>query len=159
MKRRDCRQKIRVLVVDDHAIVRQAVQTFLNVQPDITVCGLSASVSEALKKTTELRPDVVLVDLRLGAESGLELIRRLRALGFAAGIVVLSSQEGRPYERAARTAGADGYVTKRAAPHVLIQSIRALDLTQSPTNHPVRSSARSSSTNHPKNLFVTACPA
>ena len=127
MRSRDCAQKIRLLIVDDHPILREGVRGLIDLQPDMVVCGESESVSDALTIATELQPDVATVDLKLGKESGLELIRRLRVVGCAKKILALSAHEERAYEYAALAAGADGYVTKLSPGRTLIRAIRELE--------------------------------
>jgi CheY-like chemotaxis protein len=103
MQRRDCAEKIRVLIVDDHPIVRQDIHFLIDQQPDTVVCGVSEDASDALAKIAKLRPNIVSVGLNLASENGLELITQMRALGPA-------------------------YVTKRAAAQTLVAGIRELML-------------------------------
>src|SRR5512138_14440 len=121
--------RIRVLIADDNSILREGVQEFINLQPDMCVCGQSETVSDALAQVGRLRPDVMTVDFNLGGESGFELIRQLRATGSTMRILVLSSLDDPVYVRAALTAGADGYVSKQAPARALIETIRELNNT------------------------------
>ena len=128
MRRKDLARKIRVLIVDDDPVVRRGIHFLIAGQPDMVVCGETEDAPDALAKVVELRPEVATVDLNLGSESGLELIRRMRALGSAPRILVLSFHEERPYVDGAAAAGADAYVTKGAATQSLVGAIRQLML-------------------------------
>src|SRR5260370_15063975 len=86
--------KIRVLCVDDHAVVRDGVAAIINLQPDMTLAGAVATAGEALKHFFELRPDVALVDLQLPDMSGFELIKKIKDKSPNARIIVLRFYEG-----------------------------------------------------------------
>jgi DNA-binding NarL/FixJ family response regulator len=118
--------KIRVLCVDDHAVVRDGVAAIINLQPDMTLAGAVGTGGEALKHFFELRPDVALVDLQLPDMSGFELIKKIKDKSPNARIIVLSSYEGDVDIQRALEAGAQGYVAKGLVRDELLEIIRSV---------------------------------
>ena len=112
---------IRVLLVDDHQIVRSGVRRLLEATGSIEVVGEASGVREALDRTRELEPDVVVLDLTLRDGSGLDVIADMRAVG--ARVVILSMQDEPAYARKAFELGAQGYVVKDAADDELASAI------------------------------------
>lgn len=117
---------IRVLVVDDHAIVRAGVRALLGTEPDIDIVAEAADGNAALDAVGKLLPDVMLADLSLPAMNGVELIRRAHALSPALRIVVLSMHASPEYVRPALQAGASGYVVKGSGLDDLVSALRAV---------------------------------
>lgn len=119
-------EPIRVLVVDDHAVVRQGLRTFLDLQDDISVVGEAADGAAALELARELAPDVVLMDLQMPGVDGVEALRMMRAEGLPARVVVLTSftDDGRVF--GAIRAGAAGYLLKDVEPLALAQAVRSV---------------------------------
>lgn len=118
--------KIRIVLVDDHRIVRKGLQSFLKAFDDITVVGEASSGEEVLQHIEEWLPDVVVTDMLMpGGIDGLETIRRLRLLAPNIKIVALTSYADDARVVAALRAGAIGYVRKEADPDILLASIRA----------------------------------
>ncbi len=115
---------IRVLCVDDHRIVREGIALIIGQQPDIEVVGLAASVEEATAQFRRLQPDVTLMDLRLGAGTGVDAIRQIRAEFPDARIVVLTMYEGDEDIHRAHQAGATTYLLKDMLSDELIRVIR-----------------------------------
>jgi two-component system, NarL family, response regulator LiaR len=125
---------IRVLIVDDHAVVRQGLRSLLENQPHIVVAGEAADGTTAVALAQELAPDVVLMDLLMPGMSGLEAIRRIHEMGSPARILVLTSSVEDQLVKQALQAGAQGYVLKAirvadlvAAIERVAQGLRALD--------------------------------
>ena len=114
----------RILVVDDHPIVRQGLVSLLARAPEFAVCGEAGSYDEALARVAELKPDLVLLDLTLKERSGLELIPVLRALQPAPKVLVLSMHDEEDYAERALQAGASGYVMKEKADEVIVEALR-----------------------------------
>ncbi|MGE3536464.1 MAG: response regulator [Candidatus Tectimicrobiota bacterium] len=113
----------RVLIVDDHPVVREGFMRLVQRQGDLTVCGEAASAQEALEAVAACRPDVLLVDLSLRDSSGLELIKTLQAQDPALPILVLSMYDEALYAERARRAGARGYIMKHEATSKLLEAI------------------------------------
>jgi DNA-binding NarL/FixJ family response regulator len=117
---------IRVLIADDHPVVRQGLRTFLGVQDDIEVVGEAADGAEAVRLAESLEPDVVLLDLKMPGVDGQTALGELRARGLAARVLVLTSMAERSHVLPAVRAGAVGYLYKDVDPQALVQAIRAV---------------------------------
>jgi DNA-binding NarL/FixJ family response regulator len=120
-------ERIRVLICDDHAIVRQGLQTFLDLQPDMEVVGQAADGEEAVARAEAHRPDVILMDLVMPRLGGIEAIARIRERDGAAKIVVLTSFADDDQVFPAIKAGASGYLMKDVAPADLVKAIRQVN--------------------------------
>ena len=119
-------EPIRVLVVDDHPVVRQGLRTFLDLQEDLTVVGEAADGTAAVAAAGELCPDVVLLDLKMPGSDGVAALRGLRESGNAAKVLVVTSFTEPAAVLPAVRAGAAGYVYKDVAPPALAAAIRAV---------------------------------
>lgn len=115
---------MRIMCVDDHLLVREGIALVLERQADIQVVSSVASGEEAVERYPEVRPDVVLMDLQLGGISGLEAIKRLRAIDPSAHIVVLTVMQGDEDIFRALQAGAIAYVLKDTLSHDLVRVVR-----------------------------------
>jgi DNA-binding NarL/FixJ family response regulator len=118
--------QIRVLVVDDHPVVRQGLRVFLDLQDDLTVVGEASDGSEVVGLVDELRPDVVLLDLKMPGVDGVETLRMLRDRPDAPRVLVVTSFTDPASVVPAIRAGAAGYVYKDVAPEALAQGIRSV---------------------------------
>jgi DNA-binding NarL/FixJ family response regulator len=119
-------EPIRVLVVDDHPVVRQGLRTFLDVQPDITVVGEASDGAGCVTAAEELRPDVVLLDLRMPEADGLAALHGLRERGNPARVLVITSFTDPSAVLPAVRVGAAGYVYKDVDPPALAAAVRAV---------------------------------
>lgn len=119
-------ERIRVLVVDDHPVVRQGLRTFLDLQDDIAVVGEAGDGKSAVAAAEELRPDVVLLDLRMPGSDGLEALHGLRERGIPAKVLVITSFTEPTAVLPAMRAGAAGYVYKDVDPSSLVTAIRSI---------------------------------
>lgn len=117
-------EQIRVLIVDDHQIVRQGLRAILEQEPDLKIVGEAASAEAALEIVTRTPPDVALVDIRLGGMGGIELCRRLREVAPNVAVVMLTSFLNETLVRECVQAGARGYLLKDVSDLDLVQSIR-----------------------------------
>lgn len=117
---------IRIVLVDDHAVVRSGYRRLLCAEPDFDVVGEAASAPEANALVQHARPDVAIVDLSLKGSSGLEAIAGMRARMPALRLLVLSMHDSAGHVAQALKAGAHGYLTKRSEPEELIAGIRAV---------------------------------
>jgi len=118
--------KTRILLVDDHPIVREGLTQRIAREPDLEVCGEVGTAAEALQFLRTTRPDVAIVDLSLKDRSGLELIRDMHLRGPRVKILVLSMHRASLYAERALRAGARGYVTKDEGVERVIAGIRRL---------------------------------
>ena len=114
------------MLVDDHAVVRMGFRLLVDGAPDMRVVAEAESGEEALRRIDEARPDVVVMDIAMPGIGGLEAVHRIVAKEPAARILVLSAHEDAMHARRVLKAGAQGYLTKRAAAAALIQAIREL---------------------------------
>ncbi|MFN3928559.1 MAG: response regulator [Thermoflexus sp.] len=117
---------IRILIADDHAIVRAGIRALLQLHPDFEVVGEAADGHEAILQVRRLQPDVVLMDLAMPGMDGLAATHEIRRIAPQTRILVLSQHENREYVLPALRAGAAGYVLKRAPDDTLIRAIRAV---------------------------------
>jgi two-component system invasion response regulator UvrY len=117
---------IRVLVVDDHELVRIGLRHTLKDYPSIQVAGEAGDGETALVMNRELRPDVVLLDVGLPGLSGFEVTARLRQVTPAPGIIILTIHDRRPYPERLLEAGASGYLTKGCPATELVEAIRTV---------------------------------
>ena len=117
---------IRVLIVDDHAVVRQGLKAFLRVQDDIEFVGEAANGDEAVTQALSVQPDVILMDLIMPGMDGVETMRRLSAAGVDAKVIVLTSFSEDDQVLAAVKAGAAGYLLKDVQPQELGNAIRSV---------------------------------
>ncbi len=117
---------IRVLIADDHAILREGVRALLQAAGDIEVVGEAASGLEAVERTKALDPDVVLMDIAMPGLGGIEAALELRKVGARARVLILSQYEDREYVRRLLKAGVAGYVLKKSAGAELVNAIRAV---------------------------------
>ncbi|HEY3311474.1 MAG TPA: response regulator transcription factor [Anaerolineales bacterium] len=117
--------KTRILLVDDHAIVRLGLMTLLNDQPDMEVVGEASTAGEAVIAVEKLRPDVVLMDIRLPGEGGIEATRQVTARFPDSKVVMLTSFADDELVMRAISAGAMGYVLKQVGNEELLSAIQA----------------------------------
>ncbi len=118
--------KIRILIVDDHPIMRDGICALLRLHDDIEIVGEASDGKESIKKAREFTPDVILMDLVMPGMNGLEAIHRLRKESPAAKVLVLTQYETRAYILAAIKAGAAGYIPKKALSSELLTAIRTV---------------------------------
>jgi two-component system response regulator NreC len=116
---------IRVLLVDDHAVVRVGLRMLLDDEADIEICGEAASAFEALQMNSKLEPDVILMDIGLPDMSGIDATREIKRVRPDCAVVALTIHEDEEYFFKMLDAGASGYVPKRAAPEELLSAIRS----------------------------------
>lgn len=114
----------KILIVDDHELVRGGLRTILSNQDDMEVCGEASSVAEAKKTLRETDPDLVIVDLRLPDASGMELIKWIVTHKPAVKIVVATMYDEREYGERVLRLGASGYVCKQNASETVVEAIR-----------------------------------
>ena len=116
----------RVMLVDDHAVVRVGFRMLLQAAPDIQVVAEAESGEAACQRYAEAAPDVVVMDLAMPGMGGIEAVRRILARDPRARILALSAYEDTAHPRRVLKAGALGYLSKRSAPEALIEAVRAV---------------------------------
>lgn len=115
---------IRVMLADDHAVVRMGFRLLLDASPDIRVVAEADSGESAVKSFSEIRPDVLVLDLSMPGIGGLEALSRILAREPASKVLVLTAHEDATHAKRVLKAGALGYLSKRSAAEALIQAIR-----------------------------------
>ncbi|MFC4529780.1 response regulator [Sphaerisporangium dianthi] len=117
---------IRVLIADDHPVVRQGLRTFLDLQDDLEVVGEAANGAEAVDMAGALAPDVLLLDLKMPVLDGLGALREMSALGVSVRAIVLTSVSDKEDVAPAMRGGASGFLYKDVEPAALVQAIRSV---------------------------------
>lgn len=115
--------QIRVVLVDDHAVVRAGIRTFLEQSGRIVVLAEGSNGQQALALVAQFQPDVIVLDIQMPVMNGIEATRMLRAKNSVVGILILTAYDDRPYVQALLQAGANGYVLKTADPKELIRAV------------------------------------
>jgi two-component system response regulator NreC len=124
-------EKIKVLVVDDHAIMRDGIRAMLSAVDDVDVVGEASDGRQAVDKVQEMDPDVVVMDISMPDMDGIEATRRIKKKTTKARVLILTQYDNKEYILSAIKAGASGYVPKRALGSDLITAIRAVHKGQS----------------------------
>jgi DNA-binding NarL/FixJ family response regulator len=117
---------LRILVVDDHDVVRQGVRLILRSRPDWEICGEAESGAQALEKEKTLAPDLIILDISMPGQDGLDVATELRARKSRAKIVVLTMHESKELAGAVHGVGAVGYVIKSHAGRDLVRAIQTI---------------------------------
>ena len=118
--------RISVLLVDDHAVVREGYRRLLERDANLMVVGEASAMGDALQLDNELRPDVVVLDIALPGVSGIEILRRIVARRPGARVLMFSMFQDGIYATHAMSAGAYGYLSKASAPDLLVSAVRAV---------------------------------
>jgi NarL family two-component system response regulator LiaR len=119
-------QVIHILVVDDHAVVREGLRAFISAKPDMELVGEAEDGEEAVLKARSLQPDVILMDLVMPGKTGIQAIQEIRAENLEARILVLTSFGEDDQVFSAIKAGALGYLLKDSSPRELLEAIRCV---------------------------------
>jgi DNA-binding NarL/FixJ family response regulator len=118
--------KRRIVIVDDHPLMRRGLRALINAEPDLIVCAEAATQGDGLAAIAASRPDLTIVDLSLGDGDGLQLVREIRSRHAGLRILVLTMHDSPRYVEGAFAAGADGYVTKQEMTETLLIAMRAV---------------------------------
>ncbi len=120
-------EAIRILIADDHPIVRQGLATVLNQEEDLEVVGLAENGLEAVARARELRPDIILMDLQMPEMDGVEAIHQIKEEAPDIGIIILTTYDADDYIFRGIEAGARGYLLKDSPPEEVLRAIRTVD--------------------------------
>lgn len=118
--------QISILLVDDHTLVREGFARMLELEEDFLVVGQAASAEEALEKAKELKPDIILMDIKLGGINGIEATRMIKSESVNTEVIILSMYDEEEYVRESVKAGATGYVLKDISQEELIRNIKVV---------------------------------
>ena len=118
-------RRARLLIVDDHDLIRESTQLMLEGEPDLEVVGEAANGHHALELCRQLRPDLVLMDVRMPEMDGLTATREIKKEMPAISVLVVSAYESEDYRREAASAGATDYILKDAERRQLLEAVRA----------------------------------
>ncbi len=121
-RRQAARKKI--LIVDDHPLMREGLRNTINHAPDLVVCGEAANAPQAMEAVKQLKPDLALVDVTLPGKSGLELVKDLKAMHPDLLMLAVSMHDESLYAERMLRAGASGYLSKQTPPEELLKAIR-----------------------------------
>lgn len=118
------REKIRVILADDHAVVRSGIRLFLESNEEIRVVGEADDGERAKKLVLELHPDVVVLDIQMPKATGIEVTRWIRKNQLEVGVLILTAYDDDPYVNAVLQAGANGFVLKTASPEEIVKAVK-----------------------------------
>jgi DNA-binding NarL/FixJ family response regulator len=117
---------VRILIADDHEVVRQGIRTILSARPEWEICGEAVNGQEAVKLAEELRPDAIIMDITMPVMSGLEAARQITRNKNSPPILIFTMHESRSLADSVRETGARGFVFKSRAAHDLINALDVL---------------------------------
>lgn len=117
---------IRIVLADDHPVMRSGIRTLLEAEADLTVVGEAANGLEALRLVESLKPDVLLLDMEMPGLSGVEVARRIRDQAIPVYVLALSAYDDRSYVAGLLESGASGYITKEKSPQMIVEAVRAI---------------------------------
>lgn len=118
--------KIKLVLADDHAVVRSGLRMLLQAQPDMEIVGEAESGAQALAQVRSLQPDVILMDIQMPGMNGIEATRQIKEADAETAVLALTMHEDDQYFFEMLQAGASGYLPKRAAPDELVRAIRTV---------------------------------
>ena len=124
-------EKIKILIADDHAFVREGTRRILEQEPDLEVVAEAGNGEEAVALASELKPDVAIIDVAMPKLDGIEATRRIKALCPAVAVLVLSAYDDDQFVFGLLEAGAAGYLLKSVRGHEIVDAIRAVDAGES----------------------------
>lgn len=124
MEKENLRQKVRILIVDDHEVVRRGLCQLITEQGDMEVCGEAENASDAIDLLANMKADMVILDISMRGMNGIQLTEKLKVLYPDLPVVVLSICDDVTYVKRAFRAGASGYVSKHEASEAIIDAIR-----------------------------------
>ena len=118
--------RIRIVVADDHPVMRSGIRTLLDAEDDIEVVGEAANGAEALRLVESAKPDVLLLDMEMPGLSGVDVARKIQAAALPVFVLALSAYDDKTYVQGLLENGASGYITKEKPPQMIIEAVRAV---------------------------------
>ncbi len=118
--------RIRILLIDDHSVLRAGLRMLLNAEKDMLVVGEASNAAEGLQQAAEFQPDIVLLDISMPNASGLDTLREMKKIAPSSLVIILTMHDDESYLRIALSSGASGYVLKQAANSELLAAIRVV---------------------------------
>src|SRR6516225_11746384 len=119
-------KKCRVLLIDDHPIVRQGLALLVDREPDLCVCGEAEGAHTAFHAIATLRPDIVVLDISLAGPDGLDVLKEIRIKSGSLPVLILSMHDESIYAERALRAGANGYIMKHEAAEKVLEAVRQI---------------------------------
>lgn len=119
-------KKIKVMIADDHALIREGIKQILELENDISVIGQASNGEEAFEMATELNPEVILLDINMPKLNGIETLRKFKDMGIKSKVIILTIHEDKEYILKTLKLGANGYILKDSSADTLIEGIRAV---------------------------------
>lgn len=119
-------RKIKVMIVDDHGLIREGIKQILELEDDILVVGQAGNGEDAFNMATELNPDIILLDINMPKVNGIEALRRFKDMGIKSKVIILTIHEDREYILKTLKLGANGYILKDSSANNLIKGIRTV---------------------------------
>ena len=126
LRKHAIKRKFKVMVVDDHPVMREGLTRIINLERDLHVCGEASTADQALKDIPVFKPDIIILDLTLTASNGLDLIKDMKLRSLKSLILVLSMHDESLYAERALRAGAKGYIMKQEASAEILKAIRLI---------------------------------
>lgn len=117
---------IKVMIADDHALIREGIKQILELENDISVIGQASNGEEAFEMATELNPEVILLDINMPKLNGIETLRKFKDMGIKSKVIILTIHEDKEYILKTLKLGANGYILKDSSADILIEGIRAV---------------------------------
>jgi DNA-binding NarL/FixJ family response regulator len=117
---------VRILIADDHEVVRKGICSILEARKNIDICGEASNGEDAVEKASQLNPDLIILDVTMPNLNGFAAARQIRTFLPEVPILILSMHEGHSVVREAQQAGAQGFVSKSDAGHVLLKAVDAV---------------------------------
>lgn len=119
-------ERIRVVVADDHPVMRTGIRNLLDAENDIEVVGEAANGVEALRLVESAKPDVLLLDMEMPGLSGVDVARKIQAANLPVFVLALSAYDDKAYVEGLLRSGASGYITKEKPPQLIVEAVRAV---------------------------------
>lgn len=149
---------IRILIADDHQLLREGIRNFLSLEPDFEIVGEAANGEEAITRTIELRPDVLLLDINMPKANGIEVASRLKESCPGVRILALTIHDDQNYMMNMIQSGAAGYLLKDVEPSMMVQAVRRVSAGESYVEPSLTKKLFQGITNHEEKKKTSPAP-